>query len=597
MLCLRSSCNQHGRDELSAGTAALYISCHSVRRPLPLCLTMYAQQSRFNDFNHKMRAFDHRHEEDALANDLLSHAELIRAKLFRRRVPGDGHCQFHAIACQTDGTTVRELRSRSITWLRDHMQVWEATVADTEDYLARLQHDEYGDQFTLLAMCSCFGRAALVWEKDAPALQPLVIVPMFQLDTTAKPFYLEYDPANGVELAQHYDALLLQTFSVRSSEDVRHVTKQLQTSGQSTRHIVRMLGLPRTTVQSSLKRSAPSRRVRLRTKTWDADAGPYSRQLKARYLHSLGTSPKLIASRQSVFVARPQEQQGAIVCRHLALYTTSHHDSAAVLLIRNTRCNTSLLVNSNISKFPVQCARLPTPLACYLPAFLKQHSRSRSCFLACFLLLLVAAHVLLVVVCPLTLSGRSMSNSRAHSACFLARFFVLALLPCLLPCYLASSPFSHGVACLLLLACFVACLAAHVLLMVVSPLTCRSCFLACFSVLSWRCILACLLLLVAARVLLKLKGFLRNICCFSFFACLAAHVLLASSPVTLSRRSMSNSRASCKHTLHPCSPGVACFASLLAYVLLMVVSPLTFGACQSQGPRALLLLAFIPRNE
>ena len=100
-------------------------------------------------------------------------SQLKSACLKKIKIPGDGNCQFHAIAYMirhnnipTRNHTVnhKELRKLAHTLLKKNKShyknfIWDETF---DDYLNNLKHGEYGDNLTLPVLADYFNLRVII---------------------------------------------------------------------------------------------------------------------------------------------------------------------------------------------------------------------------------------------------------------------------------------------------------------------------------------------------------------------------------------------------------------------------------------------------
>lgn len=99
-------------------------------------------------------------------SDLLSHEQRLDQRLDKLKLDmfimgSDGACQFRSISYGLFGTEAyhRAVRRKAVQYMRDHRSDFEAFVGDDMDgWLKEMsQHESWGDELTLRALCEAYG--------------------------------------------------------------------------------------------------------------------------------------------------------------------------------------------------------------------------------------------------------------------------------------------------------------------------------------------------------------------------------------------------------------------------------------------------------
>ena len=157
---------------------------------------------------------------------------LAGLNLFRTHVPGDGCCQFHSIATQSQHTH-SELRRLAVEYIRSHPQSFIAFVThhQLEHYLARMcRNSTWGDHLTLQALAFLLSRPVHVVTGAG-----VTVIPTLDSVRAPVPIWVAY---NGV----HYDAAL--PVQARPVLFCPHYDPCRSSSSQNDSHVVDIDVLP-----------------------------------------------------------------------------------------------------------------------------------------------------------------------------------------------------------------------------------------------------------------------------------------------------------------------------------------------------------------
>ena len=144
---------------------------------------------------------------------LLMMANELKPYLESDKVPGDGNCLYHSIACQTlGGGEHAVVRASVVEEVEGNPHRYIGFAPDLHSWVAdQKEEGAWGDGVAVKACSWVYQSPVLVWRKRAPTQPPSVFLPPTIEGDKSPPICLELDEERG---AEHYSPLMISPVKV-----------------------------------------------------------------------------------------------------------------------------------------------------------------------------------------------------------------------------------------------------------------------------------------------------------------------------------------------------------------------------------------------